>query len=287
MEATKTDRACVPEKAPSLVEDAALWASEMRYRRLFETAQDGILLLDAATGQITDVNPFLVKMLGYSHAEFVGKHLWEIGPFKDVAETELAFEQLQRDEYIRYEDLPLETRDGQRVAVEFVSNVYQVNGHQVIQCNVRDITERKRAEEALRQSEEKFSKAFQTAPYAITITRADDGRFIEVNDTFISMTGFTRAEALADSSIGLNLWVNVEDRQGTVAALRAGQAVVGRECLFQTKNGTIITGWFSAQTIHLSHGPCILSSIQRPYRAQARGGGAARERGAVPRLLRE
>jgi PAS domain S-box-containing protein len=135
--------------------DAALQVSETRYRRLFETAQDGILLLDAATGQITDVNPFLVTMLGYSHAEFVGKHLWEIGPFKDVAESKLAFEQLQTSEYIRYEDLPLETRDGRRAEVEFVSNVYRINGNKVIQCNVRDITARIQAEEKMRRALEK------------------------------------------------------------------------------------------------------------------------------------
>ena len=135
--------------------DAALRASETRYRRLFETAQDGILLLDAATGQITDVNPFLVKMLGYSHAEFVGKHLWEIGPFKDVAESKLAFEQLQSEEYIRYEDLPLETRDWHRVDVEFVSNVYLVNGVKIIQCNIRDITAHIQGKEDMHRALEK------------------------------------------------------------------------------------------------------------------------------------
>src|ERR1700689_1536996 len=87
----------------------ALRASELRYRRLFETAKDGILILDAKTGQITDVNPFLVDLLGYSHDEFIGKPLWEIGPFKDIKESKLAFLELQEKEYIRYESLPLET----------------------------------------------------------------------------------------------------------------------------------------------------------------------------------
>src|SRR5688572_22915442 len=120
--------------------------SEARYRRLFETAKDGILILDGDTGRITDVNPFLQDMLGYSKTELVGKALWEIGPVKDIAASQEAMRHLQHSEYIRYEDLPLETKGGERKQVEFVSNVYLVNGWRVIQCNIRDITARKHAE---------------------------------------------------------------------------------------------------------------------------------------------
>jgi PAS domain S-box-containing protein len=97
--------------------------SELRYRRLFEAAQDGILLLDAETGMITDVNPFLVKMLGYTREEFVEKRLWEVGAFKDIEASQKAFEALQKNEYIRYEDLPLRAKNGNLIDVEFVSNV--------------------------------------------------------------------------------------------------------------------------------------------------------------------
>jgi len=137
--------------AERLRAEEALEASEVRYRRLFETAQDGILILDADTGQIADVNPFLVEMLGYSPEELRGKRLWEIGLFKDMASSRSAFVELQNKGYIRYADLPLETSDGRRIDVEFVSNVYLVDHERVIQCNIRDITARKRAEEALQQ----------------------------------------------------------------------------------------------------------------------------------------
>ena len=124
-------------------------SSELRYRRLFETAQDGILILNAETGQITDVNPFLIDMLGYSKNEFLGKRLWEIGAFIDARKSREAYKELQKNNYIRYEDLPLETKNGQRMEVEFVSNVYLVNNERVIQCNIRDISERKRLERNL------------------------------------------------------------------------------------------------------------------------------------------
>ena len=133
--------------------EEALQASEVRYRRLFESAKDGILILEAETGRILDVNPFLCELLRFSRDAFCGKHLWELGFFKDIVANQANFAALQQQEYLRYEDLPLETADGRRIDVEFVSNVYLVNGHKVIQCNIRDITARKQAEDALRAAD--------------------------------------------------------------------------------------------------------------------------------------
>ncbi len=130
----------------------ALALSEVRYRRLFEAAQDGILLVDPTSRRVFDANPFLTDLLGYSRDDLVGKELWEIGLFQDIEVSKAAFQTLQEKGYIRYEDLPLQTKDGKHIEVEFVSNVYDVGDARVIQCNIRDITDRKRAEEAIREA---------------------------------------------------------------------------------------------------------------------------------------
>ena len=131
--------------------ELALVDSEIRYRRLFETAKDGILILDTESGRITDANPFMSELLGYSHEHFLGKELWEIGLFSDKAANEAAVRTLQDDGYIRYEHLPLETNEGRRVEVEVVANAYREDHHKVIQCNIRDITERSKLEKQMQE----------------------------------------------------------------------------------------------------------------------------------------
>jgi PAS domain S-box-containing protein len=141
--------------------EAAVRASEARYRRLFESAKDGILILNEDDGKVIDANPFMEQLLGYTHAEFVDKELWEIGLFRDIAMSQDAFRGLKAKGYIRYEDLPLQTKAGQTVDVEFVSNIYQEDGRAVIQCNVRDISERKRMQDRLQQQTLELADAYR------------------------------------------------------------------------------------------------------------------------------
>ena len=175
--------------------------SEIRYRRLFETAKDGILILDADSGAITDANPFIKEILGYSRQDLIGKRLWEIGAFFDVVASKAAFEELKQKEYIRYENLPLQTKDGQLREVEFISNVYLVDLKKVIQCNIRNITERKRAEEALRVSEERYRRLFETAQDGILLLDAESGAITDVNPFLIKILEYTKEEL-----IGKRLW---------------------------------------------------------------------------------
>jgi PAS domain S-box-containing protein len=175
--------------------------SELNYRRLFEAAKDGILILDADTGRISDVNPFLVELLGSSHSEMVGKTVGELSPFKDIESNKVMLGRLQKDEYVRYEDLPLETKDGRHIDVEFVSNVYQAGDKKVIQCNIRDMTARKRAEEALRASETRYRRLFETAQDGILILDPNTRKITDANPFMSKLLGYPNDELL-----GKELW---------------------------------------------------------------------------------
>jgi len=190
--------------------------SEVRYRRLFETAQDGILILDAETGQIIDVNPFLMDMLGYSRKEFIGKTLWEIGPFKDVAASKIAYRELQDKDYARYEDLPLETRDKREIQVEFVSNIYKVDHSRIIQCNIRDITARKQIERQLHFHAEVLD---QISDAVVVI---DNKRLVNYwNKGAERLYGLSEEEAFGQplEELYQYLWINPGDEQASVQAL--------------------------------------------------------------------
>ncbi len=172
----------------------ALQVSELRYRRLFESAQDGILILDAETGAVVDVNPYMIQMLGYSKEMFLNRKIWDLGFFRDIVANRENFAELQENQYIRYADKPLETASGRRIEVEFVSNVYLVDGRKVIQCNIRDITARKRAEALQHASEKSFRDLADAIPQLIWIT-GNDGLHRYFNQKWLDFTGRTLAES--------------------------------------------------------------------------------------------
>jgi len=215
---------------------AALQDSEKRYRRLFESAKDGILILDADTGKVVDVNPFLLQLLGYSYDALCGQHIWELGVFKDIAASKDAFQVLQENEYIRYEDLPLETLGGHPIAVEFVSNVYLVDHSKVIQCNIRDITAHKRATAERNQ----LMAAIEQAGEAIVMTDAQ-GIIQFVNPAFKQMTGYRGKEA-----VGRNLSMLKSGEQDDPfyqdlwETISAGNTWAGR-MVNKRKDGTLYT----------------------------------------------
>lgn len=188
----------------SIIRDGAaertLAASELRYRRLFESAKDGILILDAETGMVVDVNPFMISLLGFSHEEFMEKAVWDLGFFDDLFANQEKFTELREKGYVRYESLPLRTREGRNIEVEFVSNVYLADGVRVIQCNIRDVTERVRADAHLRLLETCIGRLNDIVLITEAEPQEEPGpRIVFVNDAFARRTGYSREEVLGRS----------------------------------------------------------------------------------------
>jgi PAS domain S-box-containing protein len=193
--------AMLDHEAQQISAEKDLKDSELRYRRLFETAQDAILILDGESGEIIDANKFILDLLGYPLEYFVGKHLWELGFFKDKALAKNAFTELKTNGSLRYEDLPLETRDGRSIDVEFAGNVYNGGDMRIIQCNIRDITDRKVAQDLLRASETCYRRLFESAKDGILIIDEKTGKIVDANPYILNLLGYP-----LEYFIGKHLW---------------------------------------------------------------------------------
>lgn len=213
---------------------------ETRYRRLFESAKDGIIILDAETGKIIDINPFLCELLDYSKDKFIDKELWQIGFFKDVAANKEKFLELQEKKYVRYEDLPLKTATGRKINVEFVSNVYLVNSHKVIQCNIRDITKHKHAEDKLRISENRLSTLVQTIPDLIWLKDVN-GVYLLCNPMFERFFGAGESDIVGKTDYDF-VDKNLADsfRENDIKAMAAGKPTSNEELITFADNGQSI-----------------------------------------------
>jgi PAS domain S-box-containing protein len=236
--------------------ESALEASEVRYRRLFESAKDGILILDAATGAVMDVNPFLTDLLGYSLQEFQGKKVWELGFLQDIIHNHNNFAELQEKGYIRYEDIPLQTATGQRIDVEFISNVYMAGDQKVVQCNIRNITERLRADKALFESEERFRGLFEHAALGIYQT-TPDGQILAANPALCQMLGYTTLEHMQRQNLNNpELFTSVPRSQYMMEMEKTGY-ILGYEASWKKTDGTTLFVRESARTVRDSNGKTI------------------------------
>ena len=248
--------------------EEALQASELRYRDLFETAQDGIFIIDADTGQITDINQLLLEWLGYPREEILAKPLWEVSPFKDIAADQEAFHELRKQEYIRYDDLQLETKSGQQIAVDFVSSVFRVDGKKLFHCNVRDIRDRKRLAEQLAVQ----STALAAAANAIVITDSD-GTITWVNPAFARLTGYATTEVIGRTPALLKS--GVHDRsfyEQLWATICAGQVWCG-EIVNRRKDGSLYTEEMTITPVRqngvIGHFIAIKQDVSERKRAEA------------------
>jgi two-component system cell cycle sensor histidine kinase/response regulator CckA len=241
-----------------------LRVSELSYRRLFEAAKDGIFILDADSGRITDVNPFLCEFLGFSRDEVLGKTISEISPFKDIEANQAMLARLQDTGYVRYENLPLKSNDGRSMAVECVCNVYWAGDKKVIQCNVRDITERKRTEARFRRLVDSNAQG--------VIFWNTKGEITGANDAFLLMVGFSRAELEA----GQMNWATMtppEHAERDIVALQKlkdGGSAVPYEKMFIRKDGSRVWVLVGAALFEDSaeEGVCYVVDLTEPKKLE-------------------
>jgi two-component system CheB/CheR fusion protein len=178
-------------------------ASELRYRTLFESAKDGILILDPETRKVTQANPFVSEMLGYARKEFIGKELWQLGLWKNQEESRAAFRELQEKSFVRYDDLPLKTKDGRAIQVEFVSNLYHEDKKTVIQCNIRDISAQVQARETIAADLEAVTRLHQAGTYCAQPGAEYCNCIAKLLDAAIALTGASKGNIqLLDAATG-------------------------------------------------------------------------------------
>ena len=227
-----------------------------RWKNLFDFAADAIVL-GSSEGIILEANDEACRLTGYSTAELVGRPIEDFFSPEEQARVPLNYRDLMKGLVIRNSRM-LNRRDGTVFPVE-MSTKLMPDG--VFQTYVRDITESLRAERELKLSEEKFAKAFRTSPDSVAINRLSDGMYLEINDGFEAMTGYTPAEVIGRRSVpgDLGIWVKKEDREHVVALLNRGEPVRGLEAQFRRKDGGIIIGSFSARQIEIQGVPCLLS----------------------------
>jgi len=202
--------------------EEALKVSEVRYRRLFESAKDGIMIVEAETGEITEVNPFLAEMLGYPREQFLGRKMWEFPPLTAIVANKTEFEVLQHRDYFHNDDLQLLDNGGRSIAVEVVSNSYQVDQARVLQFNIRDITVRKHAEEALLKSEEQCRTIVSNINEYVYSVRFEDGEIKSVyhSPKCLEITGYTPQEYYSDPLLWFTM-IHDEDRNLVVEFLNS------------------------------------------------------------------
>jgi diguanylate cyclase (GGDEF)-like protein/PAS domain S-box-containing protein len=228
--------------------------SGQRYRQLFESFRDGIVLVEAGTGHIMDVNPSFLTMTGCTRDELMGRKVWQVDPFRDIDEIRVIFKELKNQDSIYYDDLPLDMKNGGHIPVEIMASALTIEGEKTLQYTVRDISKRKAMEDELWKPESRFGILFQKAAIGIAIVDAT-GNIIECNPELEKMLGFKEKEMTGRNFAA---FTHEEDRQSDIA--RFEELLVQKRDKYQMaircrrKDGTVVWGLLVVSIIRNSGG---------------------------------
>ena len=238
--------------------EEALRASEEKFEKTFRASPDAISVHEMATGRFVDVNPGMLRLFGYTRGEMVGRRPVEIGFWADLAERQAFLERLHRDGMVRDHVAHIRVKDGSIRLCELSVQVMALAGQSHNVTVIRDITERRQTEQTLRESEEKFAKAFRASPSAIAISVLATGRFIDVNEGFERLSGYTRAELVGRTSADLGLWFPVSDRDRMMQELQTRGAVREMQIQARSRSGETRPFLLSAEMVEIGGETCLV-----------------------------
>ena len=250
--------------------EEALQESEKKYRALFSNAQVALFRTGIIDGKLLEINERYAKMAGFSNIEDCMKEFNAADAWVDPKSREHLLRLLKANGFVNDYDAEIIRNDGTRIWISFSATIFPEQGF--LEGSIIDITDRKRAEEALRESEERFHVAFLANPSAVAISRQEDGVWIDLNQAALDIFGYTREEAIGKSALDANLWVDPKDRQRIVLALGQGGGVKNQEVRFRRKDGRVIIASLSVQPLTLNgvkHFLVIAEDITEEKKAEA------------------
>jgi formate hydrogenlyase transcriptional activator len=229
------------------------------FRTLVDHSNDAIEVVDPGTLRFLDVNEKACSALGYSREELLSMRVFDIDPTVTEASREKDKQALRKSGFVVTEKLH-RRKDGSTFPVEVSMRwVGLERDYVIVIC--RDLTERKQAEEALKKSEEKFSKAFRQGPLSLTLTSIKDHRYIEVNQAFERMTGWRRKEVIGRTPFDIGLWVDPDEMVQLARRLLTEGSLRNVEAPFRTKDGVLRIGTGTAEIIQLNGEPCAIAVV--------------------------
>ncbi len=252
-------------RAEQALAQEALRESEERYRTVAETAGDAIITIDSQS-RVQFANRATEKIFGYSPAELQGKELTVLMPesVRQAHRAGIRHYLATGEKHLSWQATQVTGlhKSGREIPLEIAFAEFREKNQRFFTGIIRDITERKREQEALRQSEEKFAKAFDSSPTAISISTLREGRYVDVNDSFLQMTGYRRNEIIGRTAAELGMWIHPEVRITLIKALHAQGRVLDFDFLFRAKSGEERFGVLSAEIIQVGGEPCLLANIR-------------------------
>ncbi|OGN94622.1 MAG: hypothetical protein A2Y89_05285 [Chloroflexi bacterium RBG_13_51_18] len=239
--------------------EQALTESESKLAMAFRSSPQSIVITTIKNGKFIEVNDSFTRITGYTRDDLIGHTSEEMKTWVNPSERKRVMETIEKKGRINNKELQFYTKSGELQNILFSAEKINIGGEECIISSSTDVTERKQIEQALRDSEEKFSKAFRASPEVISITRLEDGVFKEINESFSRVIGYSREEVIGRSAIDLGLWLNISDRGRMVEQMKKHGRVSNKEYSLRTKSGEIRTMLFSADKIELEGDPCLLA----------------------------